>query len=1330
VNAIQRRNDHRQPIMLDAIVHPERGRTWPCNIRDFAVGGMLLVGEAGSTRTLYSTGFNPQPGDVVHIHFSVPNAHSTQNFRISAEVARVVDNGLGVRFPDGLAARAFTALQEFSLRDASGGVTDPRQSKGGLHPTLIEADAAHVRRELRRLIERGLPQMLGGFFERARDELSIRARESRNREQQDVLLAAMRKLETEEWTVTRQTVADVLAQVEHSTDLRTLKARRASRGQSGGSELSLVATEDFEDWLLVADVISRAESRFGEELHELGLRLGMVAPAWSEKDALPIGPTVLAVAFDDALAGLELDREARKYIFPCFRNILIAFLRKFYPVLRKLLADSGLFPPLEDLAMAASQRRQPAAVASPPAAVPVAEPQSPPAPPAGEFTQQFAMPAAAIAAARAEAAAMEQQAARSALLQPPTAHRSRPGRGTLRPVGNVYGAARELMHLQRGLPGPDGLPTEAPWSDEIHPAPETIFGEAEILAALDRLAEQRQDEGERLPLRRQLAKELGLDGERSLAPQQRDAFEVVEGLLESIRDDDYLPHTFNNWVDQLEITYNKLAAENSDFLDTSQAPMHAALRLLDGLAELSGLADAGDGMEPSIQQPVDRLLAQVERDYDGGPAVFEHALEDLEPLVSRARRLFDGNLKRTVHQSEGTHRLVRARRAVLKELEVRLTGRRVPELLLKLLNPGWRNLLVHSHLRHGVDSPEWRRQLELVDNLVNALDGDTPGEEQIKALMHEVAEGLESIAFEPGRRRPLLDGLRASLSGERTAGAEIALDSASAPHLLGLSGAMEDDGAAPDSINDEAGLKAWARWLERARDLDVGSWLSEQEDDGRSRVLTVAWIGERHSAFALTNRRGVKVHDCDLGEMVARLHDGRFTIVDEIDQPLTERASQRMLQNMHNQLAYQATHDALTGLMNRKEYERRVEQAVVHAEALGSEHVVLFFDLDQFKVINNTSGHDAGDELLRALVPALRHELRGVRASMARLGGDEFGILLERCSHEDGLELAQRLRRSVADFRFDWAEREYALTTSIGFVAFRNDGRSAPTLLQQADAACYAAKDGGRNRVQVFEVTDERLAARQGVMEWVSEVDRVLKEGRIRLTAQRIAPIGNHDAPSHYEFLMTVLSTEGKPMPPMDFITAAETYGRMPAVDRWVVAHALEWMAENPGWLSSIQGMSINLSGTSLNDEGFLEYVLETLEQSGVPPAQVTFEITETATIASMEGARRFMQRLREVGCTFSLDDFGTGLASYSYLRNLEVDYVKIDGIFVKDMVDNPADFAVVKSVNEIAHFMGKQTIAEFVESDAILERLREIGVDYAQGWGIERPKPLADLLV
>jgi diguanylate cyclase (GGDEF)-like protein len=429
-------------------------------------------------------------------------------------------------------------------------------------------------------------------------------------------------------------------------------------------------------------------------------------------------------------------------------------------------------------------------------------------------------------------------------------------------------------------------------------------------------------------------------------------------------------------------------------------------------------------------------------------------------------------------------------------------------------------------------------------------------------------------------------------------------------------------------------------------------------------------------------------------------------------------------------LTFQAAHDDLTKLLNRKEFERNLASAIETAKATSAQHVLFYLDLDQFKIVNNSSGHTAGDEMLKMVGQRLVEGLKDVPAKVARLGGDEFGVLITDIATEPSRDIAERLLKLVREQRFDWEDRHYSLSVSIGVVFIDEGTLDADAAMRSADEACYAAKDAGRNRVQEYELGDARMMRRRGVMEWVTQLDKAVDDGRLILNCQRIAPVpvASNGTGSHYEILLTMRDELGDLMPPSEFILAAETYNRVTMVDRWVVENVLKWMADHRSALDNFGGFAINVSGHSVNDESFADFVLEQFSRMQAPTSKVCFEITETAAIANLDNARDFMNRMKIIGCRFSLDDFGTGLSSYSYLRNLPVDYVKIDGVFVKDLNNNPSDYAVVRSINEIGHYLGKKTIAEFVENDAILGQLREIGVDYAQGYGIEKPGLLSNL--
>ncbi|MFT5532751.1 MAG: diguanylate cyclase (GGDEF)-like protein/PAS domain S-box-containing protein [Burkholderiaceae bacterium] len=422
---------------------------------------------------------------------------------------------------------------------------------------------------------------------------------------------------------------------------------------------------------------------------------------------------------------------------------------------------------------------------------------------------------------------------------------------------------------------------------------------------------------------------------------------------------------------------------------------------------------------------------------------------------------------------------------------------------------------------------------------------------------------------------------------------------------------------------------------------------------------------------------------------------------------------------MAEKMKHLAAHDALTGLLNRREFERRLEQSVVSASSEGKEHTVLYLDLDQFKIVNDTCGHVAGDELLRQLTTLLQAKLR-LSDTLARLGGDEFGVLLESCATAPALRVAEQLRQTVSDFQFAWLDKSFPIGVSIGLVTF-GAGVTTPDILRMADSACYVAKDKGRNRVHVYTEENAELAHRKGQMSWVARLQQALDEDRFVLFRQPIMALGA-GLGSHDELLLRLRDDDGSLIPPMAFIPAAERYGLMPALDRWVIRRALATHAlrHPPGGVPAL--VAINLSGTSIGDETFLPFVLEQFALTGVTPSEICFEITETAAIANLGEATVLIRALKAIGCKFSLDDFGSGMSSFTYLKHLPVDYLKIDGSFVKDMIDDPVDRAMVEAIHRIGHVMGLQTIAEFVETDAIIAVLREIGVDYAQGYAIGKP--------
>nr|PZN78467.1 MAG: hypothetical protein DIU56_09020 [Pseudomonadota bacterium] len=424
-------------------------------------------------------------------------------------------------------------------------------------------------------------------------------------------------------------------------------------------------------------------------------------------------------------------------------------------------------------------------------------------------------------------------------------------------------------------------------------------------------------------------------------------------------------------------------------------------------------------------------------------------------------------------------------------------------------------------------------------------------------------------------------------------------------------------------------------------------------------------------------------------------------------------------------LSYHASHDALTGLINRREFDNRLEAAVNSARHGAGPHALLYIDLDQFKVVNDTCGHPAGDRLLRDITGLLQTRVRA-SDTIARLGGDEFGVLLENCTLEQATRLAEGMRQAIRDYRFVWGATTLSVGASIGVVEISEETESVASVMSAVDIACYAAKDEGRNRIHVYEAGG--ISARHREMHWVARVTRAAEESRFELFHQPIVPVSSAGGPAFHELTVRLRDDDGQLVAPSEFIPAAERYNVMSIIDRWVVERAVQLLRECGSRDRPPPLLALNLSGTSFNDQSFVEFVLEQASDSAVARA-LCFEITETAAVANLANARYFMRELKARGCRFALDDFGSGLSSFMYLKTLPVDFLKIDGQFIAQIAHDPVDRSMVEAISKVGRALGIGTVAECVESEEVLDVLRQIGVDFAQGYHVARPRPVAELV-
>jgi len=519
------------------------------------------------------------------------------------------------------------------------------------------------------------------------------------------------------------------------------------------------------------------------------------------------------------------------------------------------------------------------------------------------------------------------------------------------------------------------------------------------------------------------------------------------------------------------------------------------------------------------------------------------------------------------------------------------------------------------------------------------------------------------------------------------------------------------------------------KWLRMARRLEENHWVIFEADGDESKRLKVAWVAPRKGKYVFVNVMGRKdriVSDITLAE---QFQAGTAVVLDGSDDPAMDRAQYSMLQKLHKQLLFQSSHDELTGLVNRREFLKCMQLAVDDSKQSKNKHAICYIDIDDFKVVNTNYGYDAGDKLLHEIVKLLQSNTEENNV-LARIGADQFALLLQNTSTDDAVELIEDIMDQIVDYRFEWKGDRLSVTFSSGIALINANIKDTNNLLQTAESSCSIAKESGGNQVQIAHAGSSRLSRHKKDMEWATKIDKALDEDALFLRCQKIAPTQPYlDQRPHYEILLGISDELGGAKSLGDFIQAAEQHNRMAAVDRWVIQTSFEWLAKYEDSITDISDFSINLSGQSLNNEQLIEFIYQQANRTSVPIERVCFEVTETAGVTNLSDTADFIETIKGTGCKFSLDDFGTGMSSYSYLKSLPVDYLKIDGIFIKDIANNRNDYAVVKSICEIGHFMEKQVVAEFVQDEKSAAILKEIGVDFLQGYGIAKPHKLDDLL-
>ncbi|MEP6391394.1 MAG: DUF1631 family protein [Halioglobus sp.] len=1149
----------------------------------------------------------------------------------------------------------------------------------------------------------------------------------------------------------RQIVSAFLAEINALFDDLTPEEHLHQRGRDQAKEqsLGLVDIEEFEGYLALDRMITR-----GEELHQVALEALIIRVATLlETDPLrvrlPVHVDSLCHAFQTALKNSGLPADVIPQVLSYFVDQFIEQLDGFYSPLNTELAEQGIRPHIEEeiinkgsLLKAAQMARKPAAAQS------TSRPSKTTTPNESEASQGANEQTTNAVDGKNETVASADNLPDLGAPQPaateeapaPTSAKTEElvdqvVEGVFEKISesfspeSLYRSVIDALNFKREAQGLSGSGSSPTINNEAVTGLGTM---ADTRTVADALGALQMDENSRAEvqnsssLREYLAANAdiisGLAGTDGLNNESLNQIDLVDNLFGTINSQLDVSAELRPALGNLQIPMAKLALmEPQFFVDRG----HAARGVID---KLSQLASSSNFPNRSLENRVGEIVDQIVTDYDTDSAVFESALAKIDKLVQQQERAHSKNVDRVVRTQQGQEKLAQAQHAVDQFIEQQLKPPHAPEVLMELVQHGWRDQLILTHVKQGPDSSAWDESIKSFQQvsswLEQQLQGDIDSDHQLERQM-EAEPLIDMIEQQINTALPAnvehvadLNKLRAILAGD----AQISTTQ--------IDTTRQKKASAHEQRARIERLPRLRRWIQRVEALDKGSWLTYRDKKGQQRRMQLAWISGDKDRYIFVNERGQKNAELSAVQLARQLSRGVQPPAPADKLNVVDKSMYGTLEQVQKTLSFERNHDSLTKLINRETFIDQVQRAMRHSQRKSATHSMLYINIDQFNLVNEVYDKINGDQVLLEFARLLS-QLHSKKTSSARLGGDEFGVLLIDRSAEVAVQVAEKIRNDIAASSVEVDGESVTFTVSIGISEVLPFSKGVDEIIRHARSAMQLAKDEGRNRVVIYQEDQEKLLAqKQEHSETRAELEKALSTDRFVLRAQPIVQtvVGSNRLSDHFELLLGLKNDEGGLDSPEEFITSAERHGFMSLVDRWVINEAFAWVSHLNDAQKVVPNISINLSGTSITDDSFMDFLLEQISEFGVGTSRLCFEITETGTISNLVKAADFVRTLRNIGCKFSIDDFGTGLASHNYLRELPVDYVKIDGTFITDIHKNRNDFAMARSINDLAHFLGQETIAESVENDLIIEQLRKIGVDFIQGWGVGMPKLLADV--
>ncbi|MFN3545360.1 MAG: DUF1631 family protein [Thiobacillus sp.] len=1278
----EKRRYPRKPTQLAAQLRFADGTTLAGEVRDYCQAG-LFAALAG--RHVPELAVAAQIGSTVSVVFAAePSAG--RPLQLNGWIARVAPDGVGVFVPS-LPEVALEALRRASARVAA--------PAGGLPngaPSLQQAQA--LQQECTSQFRSFLDAVMQEFFLQGMERLARAGAEEdsfleRSRYEYGAQELMQRRAQIEEafFNAIRERIHSV------GPDAGTDTQKRGSQG------LSLVDEAEFEDWLNLSAVIKEIESDLAPQLDEFEQRYSRLVGRTIERKNNPFGPEIIGRTFQGAIQGLDFTNRMRTVLYKALGRAVSSHGPALYRQLNQTLA------PLQPMTPAVAPARS--AARSEPPATPPSESRAKPdlAQIADTLNRLYAEGQGGVAAAPDDGGyslerilATLDQSLRARPAAAPQPARAVPAEAP----SELLRVVDRLQQTQRALTTGTAAVAAAPGAAGTA-APAASL--QEVMAALDALPLSGMGGGA-VPapsLVEQVDARVSAAGAgHPLAPLHRQILDTTSQLFSRARADVVPDSEVESLIKRLERPLLKLALRDTRFPATTDHPARQVLNLIEQFAVAAD--DKGKFFDPKLQRflylLVDRVCSRAEED----PGVYDMVRDSLAKVLRPILQTRRSRVARVQEASEGRERIRQARNRVNQALEARLGGHEVPGVLLRLLDAGWRQHLVLLEMREGAGSARWQAALAVVDRLSDRLAA-SPSPVDVPALLSEIERGLSAVNVDVDLLAAFLDEIGAKLERGVTA----------SPPVYVPPGRL----AAPQHDTAEIHARLIAQ-------LRLGDWW-EIPLDGMTVPMQLVWLSEPPFSCTFANRSATRKLDFTLDELAQRIREGRARLGKDRDVPLLDRSEHALFDDSYAELMQLAQHDPLTGLPNRKGFMQRLAQQRP-AEEAGKTHVVGVLEFDQFRLIRNSCGEQAIETLARTLANRIR-VLVGANAVVAAFGEDTLALLLPDCKREGGCASVKALLDQLKDVPFKHGEHSYRIGFNLGLSEFDPARFSAAEAVRRADSACLTAKSLGRNQVQVYEEDTPQLQTLESFMDWAGRLDGYLQGEGLFLRCQKVMPLAASPTRlPYYEILLGVSDGNGGVIGPADFFPIVEHLKRAHDLDLWVIREVFSWIRGNRATFDTLGGLAINLSANSLRNRELQAALRALLTDADFPLAKIMFEITETAAIESYGAVQDFIRDLRRYGCKFALDDFGSGFTSYAHLKNLRTDTLKIDGSFVKDMLRSEADYAMVKSMNDIAHSLGLATVAEFVESAQLIEALKTLGVDYVQGYAIHKPCRIDEL--